>query len=109
MTLLSIVFPSSERSGINLKGEYNLANVTIVDEDTRAKAMYDKLASRLNGTKSPFYQPVFEKVGDISVPDFHAKFWNLQKYFTNPTLLLNNTIEYNEFKETINLVLDVFH
>ena len=54
--LLSSVFPITERSGVNLKGEFNTENVTLVESDD--VVIVPELAST----------PQFQKGDDSRVP-----------------------------------------
>jgi THO complex subunit 1 len=63
MTFLSLAYPLTERSGVNLKGEFNTENTTVYDEDV---VMDDPQPE-----KRVLYQTI----------------WGLQKFFSNPPLL----------------------
>lgn len=85
LSLLSAVFPLGDRSGVNLRGEFNTANVTRIeeqqqhgrddhrdgDEDEDDEARKDADPSALAARDDSFY----------------TSFWGLQRYFSNPTLL----------------------
>jgi hypothetical protein len=58
---LSIVFPICEKSGVNRKGDFNIENVTRLDEDVTDKD---------------------------ALEHGYVEIWSLQKYFSNPLLLL---------------------
>ena len=67
MTFLAIVFPLSERSGVNLRGDCHVDNVTLtpsspMDTDSDSDTQSDAT--------------------------FYAAFWSLQSFFSNPALLM---------------------
>lgn len=70
-TLLSTTFPVNERSGVNLRGDFDVENTTATED-------------------VPANEPVREKLdpGELSAhPQFYVLFWSLQRYFANPALL----------------------
>ncbi|KAI9011547.1 THO complex subunit 1 transcription elongation factor-domain-containing protein [Gaertneriomyces semiglobifer] len=81
LTFMANTFPLSERSGVNLRGEFNTKNVTSFDENGEG----------LEDAKREFY----------------TTFWGLQKYFTNP-LLLTQPEHFETLKTGMDVVLDRF-
>ena len=73
--LLSSTFAISERSGVNLKGEFDTSQ-TIDIEAANEQC-----------------EPPSETKPEILIhhPQFYVLFWSLQRYFTNPTLLFSES------------------
>ncbi|RKO92116.1 THO complex subunit 1 transcription elongation factor-domain-containing protein [Blyttiomyces helicus] len=81
MTMAS-VFPLSERSGVNLRGEFNVENITTFEKDVQiAEADENDL----------LYRTV----------------WGMQSFFSNPPLLCHE-VHFNTFRKGIELVLKRF-
>ncbi|ORY79821.1 THO complex subunit 1 transcription elongation factor-domain-containing protein [Protomyces lactucae-debilis] len=79
LVFLSAVFPLSERSAVNLRGEFNTDNVTIYEKDDEA----------------------------LENPTFYAVFWSLQGYFCNPSALLVPG-KLNAFLSSMDLTMATF-
>ncbi|KAN0062569.1 hypothetical protein ACQY0O_005101 [Thecaphora frezii] len=89
LSLLASVFPLGERSGVNLRGDFNVENRTILeDEETAAQDDAEG-------------EPVTDEAADASAEDGEDKaaalrpdsqmyemFWNMQRFFSNPPLLM---------------------
>ena len=69
------MYPLSERSGLNLRGAFNLDNVT----QFSANDEEDMDTSEVLGSVGPLSVPTL----DVNV---YRMFWNLQTYFNNPAL-----------------------
>ncbi|PKI83790.1 hypothetical protein MVES1_002348 [Malassezia vespertilionis] len=97
-TLLSNTFPINERSGVNLKGDFDIDNVTVWDEeeekdvameeetqeDTHKEDSNEK-EQRLKQTHNDAQSP--EAL--LASPHFYRLFWSLQYYFSHPSLLFS--------------------
>ncbi|KAG0329690.1 DNA repair protein rad50, partial [Podila humilis] len=93
LMLLSNVFPLGERSGVNLKGDFNLENITPIESED-ASVVPDLTPST---TPKPAVESmdVDEDKSKTITPagkesDFYKEFWSLQKFFCNPALLANS-------------------
>ncbi|KAG0310121.1 hypothetical protein BGZ99_000645 [Dissophora globulifera] len=103
LMLLSSVFPITERSGVNLKGDFHTDNVTLVEsEDITAvqdmspsHSRKDDASNVPNGTS----MDVDEDTKNTTQDDrdavkkelsFYTEFWSLQGFFCNPALLINS-------------------
>lgn len=89
--LLSKSFPSAERSGVNLKGDYNVENVTsfnkeLVEQATNGRFFANELTQSIFVKGLPFI--VLELDQRISPMTFFLDFWRLQHIFLNPKSLL---------------------
>lgn len=106
LMFLSSVFPLAEKSGVNLRGNFNINKGTVweapeVKADTTEVEMKDADSAepdedvKMEGAL-PF-QSLLENVlmGAFTAvaptappaPDFYETFWSLQTFFTNPPLL----------------------
>lgn len=81
LIFLSLVFPLSERSAVNLRGEYNLDNVTIYEEVPAS----DNDDKQETGVATEAKQN--NENTTISSDSFYTTFWSLQQYFNNPAQL----------------------
>ncbi|KAL8283934.1 hypothetical protein RQP46_005366 [Phenoliferia psychrophenolica] len=113
LMFLSSVFPLGEKSGVNLRGNFNLGKVTtwedpivpgvvgeevkseeedeakmVVEEEPPVVGEEDPEAVKEEDTKDP--EPMQEDskpTPPAPEPDFYATFWSLQTFFNNPPLL----------------------
>ncbi|KAJ3391046.1 hypothetical protein HDU84_006561 [Entophlyctis sp. JEL0112] len=94
LLFLTGVYPLSERSGVNLKGDFNTDNVTTatISDDVRNAADNMDVVELNN-------------VSDLS---FFKKFWGLQPYFSNPMIVLKSKSDWVSMEEAIDSVLNVF-
>lgn len=74
---LSVLFPYGERSGLNLRGDVNLDNVTFIDDPPE---MHDESADY--SPKS--VQESLNSPGRILPYRFYQDFWKLQYFFLHP-------------------------
>ncbi|KAJ1526498.1 hypothetical protein HK096_011400, partial [Nowakowskiella sp. JEL0078] len=84
LTFLTMVFPLTERSGVNLNGEYNVENVT----------NYDTLIASNDNTTDNY-------------DDFYLVFWSLQQFFLNPKLLFLPA-NFEKFKKGVKATITHF-
>jgi len=84
--LLSSAFPPSERSGVNLKGNFHISNTT---EYVAASEGDNSLA------------------GDVLLDwNLYETFWSLQQFLSNPTLVCGSN-EWKNFCNSLSKVLQV--
>lgn len=115
LIFLSRAFPLSERSGLNQKGEFNVENITVFegyegakedkgededdeddededdedeDDDMGVEEVKDKEQKEQKEQKiaTPASKEHTQEPSDSP----YALFWGLQKYFADPTILLNS-------------------
>ncbi|KAI9333687.1 THO complex, subunit THOC1 [Obelidium mucronatum] len=94
LLFLTGVFSLTERSGVNLKGDFNTDNVTVVVDD----------------------QTLFvENPMDVDAPleiskdrAFYKTFWSLQRYFSDPMIVIKKLDEWAKMESAIESVLQVF-
>ncbi|KAG0058341.1 hypothetical protein BGZ89_001361 [Linnemannia elongata] len=128
LMLLSSVFPITERSGVNLKGEFNTDNVTLVESDD--VVIVPELASTPRSQKgddsrvpageamdvdqetgSPAKEQMEEDKPDETAKAqsrFYTDFWGLQSFFNNPNLLINSTDNMAKLREGMDKTLAKF-
>lgn len=102
LSLLASVFPLGERSGVNLRGEFNVGNVTKFDEtavnDAASTAEVDDEESKPMQKAGEGQDADLDKDADpaaIAARDapFYQAFWSLQRIFANPTTLFESPQE----------------
>ena len=76
LSLLAKVFPLGERSGVNLRGEFNVENKTHIDERTEEA---DAEVEEDSDEKDNVFKVDYE---------FYELFWKVQRFFSNPPLLM---------------------
>ncbi|KAJ1985086.1 hypothetical protein H4R34_000263 [Dimargaris verticillata] len=110
LIFLANAFPLSERSGVNVRGDFHSDNVTdyvqLPEQDSLATTTADSQAGddKENGTggneteNTP--QPTEQQIT-------YARLWSLQHYFANPMLLLNGPA-MAKFREAVQHTLAQF-
>uniref|UniRef100_V5EE91 Nuclear matrix protein n=1 Tax=Kalmanozyma brasiliensis (strain GHG001) TaxID=1365824 RepID=V5EE91_KALBG len=78
LSLLAKVFPLGERSGVNLRGDFNVENKTHIEE--RTEDAEDEVG---DGADADERDQIFKV--DY---DFYELFWKVQRFFANPPLLM---------------------
>ncbi|GAO47489.1 hypothetical protein SAICODRAFT_93464 [Saitoella complicata NRRL Y-17804] len=80
---LARVFPLVDRSGVNLRGDYNVGNVTLIDNDNEREA-----AMNIDDAKPdvPAVEDGSEEERKV-LDEFYPIFWSLQERFSNPPSL----------------------
>ncbi|KAJ3030497.1 UNVERIFIED_CONTAM: hypothetical protein HDU68_008785 [Siphonaria sp. JEL0065] len=95
LLFLTGVFSLTERSGVNLKGDFNTDNVTVVVDDDNDKDSKNKM-----------------DLDSVSAEDalkpFYKTFWSLQRYFSDPISVLKKLDEWSKMESAIESVLQVF-
>ena len=76
LLFLSSAFPVGEKSGVNLRGNFNLGKVIGFEETPAVEEEQKMDVDEEAGAKKA-----------IVAPDFYTVFWSLQKYFINPQSL----------------------
>ncbi|GAC94847.1 UDP-glucose epimerase [Pseudozyma hubeiensis SY62] len=78
LSLLAKVFPLGERSGVNLRGEFNVENKTIIEDrtDNDSGQADDDIDS---DDKDQVFKVDYE---------FYELFWKVQRFFSNPPTLM---------------------
>ncbi|KAK4057367.1 hypothetical protein OIO90_001436 [Microbotryomycetes sp. JL221] len=95
LMFLNQVFPLGEKSGVNLRGNFNSSKVTLFDHEQ------DYSSSHVDSKDTT----------DVSKPDFYQAFWSLQQIFSNPTLLFEAQTSSTSLKQLelgIKQTLEVF-
>ncbi|CAO1627093.1 unnamed protein product [Jaminaea pallidilutea] len=96
LSLLASVFPLGERSGVNLRGEFNVGNTTGVDEDEgeqldaqEAQKIKDEGQDEKSDQEEEEPSDKDADPASIAARDtaFYRSFWSLQRAFANPTVL----------------------
>ncbi|KAJ8328681.1 hypothetical protein QVD99_004433 [Batrachochytrium dendrobatidis] len=93
LTLVSNTYPLSERSGVNVRGEYNVGNVTVFEPASNSNEMDDNKEPNLDSLKTK--------------AEFYHCFWSLQEYFSNPTLLFDIS-HFTKFQTGVEKVVKIF-
>lgn len=99
LIFLSLVFPLSERSAVNLRGECNVDNVTVYEEESKSE-------TRDGGTMQIDSEQGLENLGGIVVDDIYETFWSLQKYFANPPQVIAAPLHLTQFRIALSLVVE---
>ena len=82
LLFLSSAFPVGEKSGVNLRGNFNLGKVIGFEEKPVVEEAQPMDVDEATGDdKSKVDKP------DVAKDDFYSVFWSLQKYFINPQSL----------------------
>ncbi|GAA5836922.1 hypothetical protein JCM9279_007702 [Rhodotorula babjevae] len=105
LLLLSSVFPLGEKSGVNLRGGFNLGKGTVWEQEVKAKeiegAKADAAQEERDEVEGKGKQGEDAKMGEVeegeeaeassgsTSPGFYATFWSLQRIFNNPHLLFS--------------------
>ncbi|KAI8815423.1 THO complex, subunit THOC1 [Cladochytrium replicatum] len=85
LIFLANVFPLSERSGVNLRGDFNVDNVTFFDTVDESDQM------EADGTEASTAR---------KEAAFYEKLWSLQPFFSNPPSLAPSS-NFERFKEAV--------
>ncbi|KAG0339022.1 hypothetical protein BG000_002987 [Podila horticola] len=111
LMLLSNVFPLGERSGVNLKGEYNLDNITPIESDdvsvvpdltpTPSSSSLDDNNNVLTVERMDVDEGAYVQTPTRTGSDFYKEFWGLQRYFNNPAILANSPENMSTLKKGI--------
>ncbi|KAG4302276.1 hypothetical protein PCK1_001548 [Pneumocystis canis] len=112
LMFLSNVFPLRERSGLNLRGDFHIENVTIFDnlknsvnDDLKRQDEIQKNNGILNNKDKKSESYDHERKEKISHEAFYTVFWSVQNFFSDPSLLYNPK-GFQEFKSNTSIILD---
>ncbi|KAI8613097.1 THO complex, subunit THOC1 [Chytriomyces sp. MP71] len=114
LLFLTAAFPLTERSGVNLRGDFNVDNTTVVvqedlDVDFPAGAFEGmEVDEAPPGVDLPEKQTKKRKPVSEKDMQFHQTFWSLQPYFSHPILVLTNPIEWKKMEAAVEVVLQAF-
>ncbi|KAF9437733.1 DNA repair protein rad50 [Entomortierella beljakovae] len=126
LMLLASVFPLTERSGVNLRGEFNTENVTLIEsEDTtivpeitstpqQSQKETDEQVPSSEAMDVDEVKEVKDQTGDnqgnIAKDEeaFYTEFWGLQGFFCSPTKLFSVPENMAKLKTGIDHALDKF-
>eukprot|EP00026_Physarum_polycephalum_P001811 Phypoly_transcript_01814.p1 GENE.Phypoly_transcript_01814~~Phypoly_transcript_01814.p1 ORF type:complete len:641 (-),score=169.30 Phypoly_transcript_01814:60-1982(-) len=115
LIFLAYVFPLSDRSGLNVKSECNVANVTIAEDvptsTTTTTSTADGEPATENGDKMQVDKP--DEIPDDSTDGpvdygFYHTFWSLHAYFQNFQILFLHPEKWPTFVKGVELVLAAF-
>lgn len=105
LIFLSLVFPLSERSAVNLRGEYNIDNVTTYEDTTIEEvSMIDDQSSE--ATKQTTTEATETILRGVSIDQLYTTFWSLQKFFNNPVQLISAPMILMQFRTAITRVIE---
>jgi hypothetical protein len=88
LIFLSALFPLGDRSGVNQRGEFNIDNTTEFDTTVSNSDRMDV-------------------DGEGNLDGLYKQFWELQEYFSNPTLLLDSE-NFAKMESRVIVVLEKF-
>ncbi|GAA5962896.1 hypothetical protein JCM3765_005910 [Sporobolomyces pararoseus] len=102
LMLLSSVYPLGEKSGVNLRGNFNLGKGTVWEQDSTTITETEMETEKNREEKELVKEEKVEKMeveegeedeelNKASNTSFYSTFWSLQKYFNNPHLLFTTT------------------
>lgn len=115
LSFLSSVFPLGERSGVNLRGDFNVDNRTLIDEDvaegTTSSSEPQEAAATAESTSDSAEAERGERrlrsreaaaqaqrdkdahlLQSAKSTAFYRLFWGAQQWFANPAVLLNEKL-----------------
>ncbi|CAG0893297.1 unnamed protein product [Darwinula stevensoni] len=98
LLFLAKFFPFSERSGLNIIGEFNLENLTAYGDDSRDDG--ELVAMETNGEAHEDTKPQ-----NVVSFNLYCKFWALQDFFRNPAQCYNR-LPWKKFVQHTNEVLE---
>ncbi|KAG0226479.1 hypothetical protein BGW42_003615 [Actinomortierella wolfii] len=84
LVFLAGSFPPSEQSGVNKRGEYNVDNVTVIEDEVPPMSETSNSAMDIDEGKRPTVTTTHEDW------EFYRQFWGLQEFFSNPATLANS-------------------
>ncbi|PWN49812.1 hypothetical protein IE53DRAFT_316971 [Violaceomyces palustris] len=100
LSLLAAVFPLGERSGVNLKGDFNVENRTVLEsgpESEDGKKSGEDGEKIVQGEEGVSPKPNGEEDASTGKrSDFYYTFWRMQRYFSNPPILMGLPDPLNE-------------
>jgi THO complex subunit 1 len=101
MIFISLLLPPWERSGVNLRGNYNVESITKYEEPEQ-----DENEMAIDGDEDSTGTKIHSQ-GSLTEDSFYVKFWSLQKYLKNPVILHSQEV-LDEFKPKLDFVINKF-
>jgi THO complex subunit 1 len=114
LIFLAYVFPLSDRSGLNVKSEYNVANVTVCEEPPSSSGALPSGSASGTGTEGSSTSMDLEKgqimdgMGPPIDYNFYRTFWGLQSYFQNHLQVFTSPERWPTLIRAIEFVLEAF-
>jgi THO complex subunit 1 len=100
MIFISLLLPPWERSGVNLRGNYNVESITKYEEPEQDE---NKMAIDIDDDSTGIWVSLIY----LTLDSFYVKFWSLQKYLKNPIVLHDQNV-LDEFKPKLDFVINKF-
>ncbi|KAG0052920.1 hypothetical protein BGZ83_001941 [Gryganskiella cystojenkinii] len=122
LMLLSSVFPLTERSGVNVRGDFNTENVTHIENEDLSiipeivsTPIEESSGEKMDvdddsgaPSKSASSEVAKREDGPKKDADFYKEFWGLQNLFSNPHLLVKNPENMKKLQLGIERTLNKF-
>jgi THO complex subunit 1 len=101
---LAYVYPLSERSGVNLKGEVNTSNTTDFEEEV------DFDVEDEHGGEEQIDSRATDDDEQQTTIDYnlYRQFWDVQRYSSNPHLAYHDLNHWKEFRLNVDTMLGAF-
>lgn len=100
MIFISLLLTPWERSGVNLRGNYNVESITKYEEPEQDE---NKMAIDVDDDSTG----IWVSLTYLTLDSFYVKFWSLQKYLKNPIVLHDQNV-LDEFKPKLDFVINKF-
>jgi len=100
MIFISLLLPPWERSGVNLRGSYNVESITKYEE-------LEKDENKMDVDGDEDSTGIFVPSTLLTLDSFYVKFWSLQEYLKNPVILHSQEV-LDEFKPKLDFVINKF-
>ncbi|KAG9320847.1 hypothetical protein KVV02_001859 [Mortierella alpina] len=118
LILLSSVFPLTERSGVNLRGDFNTENVTLVENEdvtivpelTSTPQQPQKDEGSQGSAAESMEVDNDQRKSETSKKEsaFYTEFWGLQAFFSNPATLVNSRENMDKLQQGMEHALAKF-
>ena len=105
--LLSSLYSLSEKSALNLTGQYNRSNPTETEAETAAETAASADSAPGSNPAGVGTTDATEEDGAVDV-GFHKTFWSLQRFFREPPAALAQPDGWSVFARALTAVLDTF-
>ena len=105
--LLSSLYSLSEKSALNLTGQYNRSNPTETEAQTAAETAASADPPPGSNPAGAGTTDATEEDGAVDV-GFHKTFWSLQRFFREPPAALARPDGWSDFARALTAVLDTF-
>mmetsp|Transcript_37374 Transcript_37374/g.97978 ORF Transcript_37374/g.97978 Transcript_37374/m.97978 type:complete len:570 (-) Transcript_37374:56-1765(-) len=108
LQFLASVTPLQDKSGINMGSQFNMANVTVFDDEETLDQEKEDREAAAAAASAGMRAAEDDKPDDVPVDyAFYREFWTLQKYFTAPTLCYSRA-GWTEFLKSLKAVMAWF-